>query len=454
MTENNRLADNYNTNYLIKLFNPKSIFILLSLFIFIKMLVLNFLTPLMLDDFYASSTTIFNVMQHEYGLYMNWSGRMVLFFLSRVFLMYPKIIFNFVNTLVYMGFILLIYKIAIPKKELHISLYFFIVLSLWLFILSYGQVIFWVMGSINYLWGTAIILSFLLPYCLYFSDKPVFKHKYIPIGGMLLLGIIAGWCNENTSGGMIMITILLLIGCLIFKLKITLWMISGLIGGITGFLFMILAPGNFVRAQHPAFIDDRHILVIMSERFTKVTGIIRDDFSVLIIIFIILVTMQIVLNKDWKRTYISFTFFVTSIATAYAMILAPYIPERTMFGAAVFIIIAYIHAFAGITFDKEPYKIALISFLCILAFLFSTSFVIAIRDFGLSMAKYNKIEAIIKSEVAHGNTNIIIPFSLIPRPQSQWHPEFSESPPVISTINYFIHLRFADKYDLESIEVQ
>jgi len=435
-----------------KYINPKNIFIMLVIAVFIKMLVLNFLTPLLWDDFaYATSTSVIDAIQREYIRYMEYNGRSVTGFLFRIFLMMPKFIFNIFNALVFTCFTLIIYKISIPKRENHISLYLFILFSIWLYTLAYDQVILWLVGTISYLWAVIIILSFLLPYCLYLSDKPIFKHKYIPIAGMLLLGILAGWCSENTSGGMILIVILLFVYCLIYKQKIQMWMIGGLIGGITGFLIMILAPGFSIKSQRADYIDERHILVALTERFTIVTDYLRNDFVVLIVFFIILITIQIIHNKDWKRTYISFTFFIASIATAYALVLSPWIPERTMIGTTVFLIIACAYTLAGISFDNELYKIAFMSFICILAFQFSTSFVVALRDFGMTKLAHNRLEAYIESEIATGNLDVVIPISIVPRSETRWISLFSKIP-YSDEPHWFFHNLYW-RYGMESIKI-
>jgi len=446
------MTEKLNSKYLSNLNKKQLVLLCIGSTVFVKVLVLSFLTPLMSDDFiYNTSASILNALQNEHEHYMTWGGRSVVHFIVRIILMFPKIIFNILNAFVYVGLTFLIYKIANPKEEFNISLYLFIVFSIWLYTLRYDQVILWLTGAINYLWGTVIILSFLLPYCLYITGNLVFSRKYLPVIGMFLLGVIAGWCNENTSGGMIFIVLLILLYCKIFKQYIKTWMVSGLIGSITGFLFMVLAPGNSIRSQHPHFFDDRHTLVVLSERFTSITGVIQNEYTMLIMIFIILVIMQIVLNRDWKQVYISFTFFIASIASAYVMIFAPFAPRRSLFGVSIFLLIACAYSLAKLSIRKEPYIIALISFICILAFQFSTSFVIDLRDFAITKVAINRIEAYIKTEVALGNYNIVLPNYLIPCPQSRRNPMFWE---LARDTSHWLNNTFVDKFDLESIKLE
>jgi len=409
----------------------KKILFLLGILVFTKMLVLNHFTPLFADDLVYSNmmaTTVLEALRHEYYNYISTGGRSVVHFILRLFLMMPKVVFNILNALVYTSLMILIYKITSPKKTYNISLFLFIVFAIWLYSMNYGIVILQLTGAVNYLWGTTIILSLLLPYCLYVSGKDIFGNKYIPaIIGMFFLGVLAGWCNENTSGGMILIISLLLIYCKIFKQKITIWMIAGLVGSVIGYLFMVLAPGYAARRQYEGFIDDREMIEILIERISIVTNYLRNNFTVLIIIFLILITTQILMHQNWKRTYVSITFFIASIATAYVMILSPHIPERTMFGSTVFMIIACAHCFAGITFNKESYRIAKISLILVLAFFFSTSFIIALGDIGMTNVVFNRRVEYIETQKAQGNLHVLVPHWHMPHihARSPWNPVYN-----------------------------
>lgn len=432
----------------------KKVFFFLVVTVFIQMLTLNFLTPFVAEDFvYSLSTSILDALRREYQQYMSTNGRSVAHFIARLILMMPKGVFNVFNSIIFTGLTLLIYRIANPKKPHYISLYLFIISSIWLYVVHYGKTILWLTGSINYLWGTFFILCFLLPYNLYISNNKSFNSKYISLLGMFLLGIIAGWCNENTSGGAILFVILTLIYCRIFKRQIMKWMISGLTGNVIGFLFLILAPGNYARSQNPALIpvDDRHILIILASRITNLTNRLRNDYDILIIIFIVLITMQIILFKDWKRIYISFAFFFTSIATTYALVLSPGIANRALFGATIFMIIACAHCFAGLSSVPAPYKIATTSLIIILVFSFTTSFIVSLPDIGMTWQVHDSRQKFIESEAANGNLNITVPEEFFYVPKTKHNPLY-EIGDLTHEDDHYINLWYADYYGLESIK--
>ncbi|MFZ4356144.1 DUF6056 family protein, partial [Enterococcus gallinarum] len=65
---------------------------------------------------------------------------------------------------------------------------------------------------------------------------------------MFIFGLIAGWCNENTSGGLILLTIsYIFIEWKINNKKLLNWMKFGLLGEFIGFLIMLSSPGNKMR---------------------------------------------------------------------------------------------------------------------------------------------------------------------------------------------------------------
>lgn len=67
------------------------------------------------------------------------------------------------------------------------------------------------MGSCNYLFGAFIIIGFI---CLYRhhlnNDSEVDGYKVSVLSAVMLfiLGVLAGWCNENSSGGCLVIVAL------------------------------------------------------------------------------------------------------------------------------------------------------------------------------------------------------------------------------------------------------
>ena len=220
----------------------------IRILIFILVLILNFLTVKTSDDLgYSINNGLFDIFAREYTQYMTWTGRTVAHIIARFFLAMPKGIFNVFNSLIFCIQIELIGKHAVgPKKNVEPLLYGAIALMVFLFVPVFGQTVLWETGSCNYLWTTTIILAFLYQYRKEL-DVPTKQKAYYPVV-MLLLGIVAGWTNENTGGACILMVLCFI--ALYHRSYKTMkpWMITGLLGAVIGFLFMIKAPGNAIRS--------------------------------------------------------------------------------------------------------------------------------------------------------------------------------------------------------------
>jgi hypothetical protein len=161
----------------------------------------------------------------------------------------PKAVFNVCNSLCFVYLVWMLYCHATGgRKKDKPLLYALLALLVFLFAPLFGQTCLWETGSCNYLWTTSIVLTFLLPYRLQLEENPPAKKKNFWIW-FLLLGIIAGWTNENTGGALILMVLLILLQLRRNHQKISIWMFSGLMGSILGYAMLILAPGNKVRAQ-------------------------------------------------------------------------------------------------------------------------------------------------------------------------------------------------------------
>ncbi len=174
----------------------------------------NFLTPLMSDDLLFRPSdyhSIWDIFRLEYEQYMTWNGRSVLQIILKAFSLMPKWVFDLCNSLCFVFLLLLIYFNVGGRKKYDGLLYVFINLLVWNFSVEFDQTVLWMGGACNYLWGIVILLGFLT--CLrYFlrreGGKKAGRGKTIGLSIFLFFfGALAGWGNENTSGGGILIAL-------------------------------------------------------------------------------------------------------------------------------------------------------------------------------------------------------------------------------------------------------
>ena len=338
--------------------------------IFISMLALNFLTPLIADDYSYALTydhtrikNIIDIINYQSHHYMVWGGRSIAHGIAQIFLMFPKHIFSVFNSIIYIVVINLIYKIA-KGKEKEDKPYLLLGIHFILYFLTpvFGQTCIWLIGSCNYIWTMAIILALIYQFTNN-SDK---KDSLIRIILMLLLGVLAGWTNENTSFGLIIILMSIIIINKINKEKLSKWKFSGLIGSIIGFATMILAPGNYVRSAE--FVDNDFILVKWAKRFIDYTMNICNYCLPIIIILVVLITIYIYNHK--KINAYVYAFILGSFFSVYSMLLSPSFPARSWFGVIVYLAIGALILAYNLDKINKVFKPILLDIIVITSFIF------------------------------------------------------------------------------------
>lgn len=390
--------------------NNKKILVLISAYVI--MVVLNFLTPLIADDIeYMYKTSSFSSILHdEYTQYMTWTGRSVVHIIARLFLLMPKTVFNLVNPLIYVLLTLLIYKMTTKDNTTFYSFkYFLINVFLWLFVPAFGQTILWETGAANYLWGGIIVVSFLFLYHRYYEKEQ--ELSFNPIVNsilLLILGILAGWCNENTSGGMILIVL----GYLYFyyqkKKPLRLWMFTGLLGAIFGLFMMITAPGNAVRATYFARSQWSLPRKLYSGVFS-ITKTLYENSLALFVLMAVLIVLGIFFSKHKEWLRLSYIYLFAGIATIYVLSLSPAGLDwgRSFFGGVLFIIMAMAFEWPDkVLKSTQGAFYGVISGVLITQFLFT--FALGVNDIALSYREINQQYHYVREQKKQGNLNPVI----------------------------------------------
>ncbi|MCR5450822.1 MAG: DUF6056 family protein [Solobacterium sp.] len=373
----------------------------------VLILLMNLFTIKIADDYvYSQSSGLFDIFAKEYTQYMTWNGRSVAHILARISLILPRILFQVCNTLIFVWLIILIVYHSKPSQK-HVP--FLLATSfglVFIFAPMFGETVLWQTGSFNYLWMTALILTFLIPY------RQNEKHHSLFAGLYLLFGIIAGWTNENTGGAMILFIMGILLKNFIFeKEKPQLWKLTGLIGACAGLLIMVKAPGNAVRMLS---FPERHGLSSLLISAYEASLVIRNPgnsgLCTLWLIFAAVITIAGILNKDKKKLYIPALFAVCSFSAVYAMIFSPvYINfSRSMFGATIFLICGIISCLALILNDQRadiPCKASLGILIALSAMNYST----AIIDLVNTRYQFRNWDRYISEQKKAGNLNPVIP---------------------------------------------
>ncbi|MBR3722730.1 MAG: hypothetical protein IKN12_08170, partial [Selenomonadaceae bacterium] len=218
-------------------FINKIVFTILFALIAVISFRLNFYTHLAADDFYCYFLALENgpldMANILWGLYMNWSGRVILHALSYIFFCLGVNFFHAINAVGYMLLLGLILFHGCYKKFFSPAALIFANLALFFCTPAFGEDFLWLMGSCNYMWGIIIVLAFLIPFRIQIEkDSDIFKHKKRFVTAMFVFGVIAAATNENTS---VAILAMILVFMYLIRRKcgyVFKWMWTALGGGI------------------------------------------------------------------------------------------------------------------------------------------------------------------------------------------------------------------------------
>lgn len=430
----------------------RMVFIGLIALSFLLILIYNMFTPIMSDDLsygkaVQGANSFLDLIRQEKYQYMTWTGRSVNHMILRCFLMLGnKWIFNICNSAAFTALTLFMYYNIENKKKYDVFIYLLINLFLWTFSVSFAQTVLWQTGACNYLWGSAIIMGYIsvFRYCRRRDYRG--RSQVAPAVGLFLLGTLAGWCNENTSGGCLLLILIWILLYVRENKRIRIWMISGLIGNITGFLFMILAPGNANRQQ---FMEEEHTgLLAIASRFLKCNLAIRNNFFILLAVCIVVFVLVRLQKAEWKRSRNMLIYFVCFAATCYALVLTPEPVVRAYFGAGIFLMISCVQGIADVS-DKDLYLKALkISATAI----FTLSFIFTYMECGAHLMRIyrecNERFAYIEEQKAAGNMDITVPL-LRPAFENKYSDAYNSD--LEESSEWWINVQYAQYFEVDSI---
>lgn len=307
---------------------------------------INYYTPYLADDFHYSMhfywgndgvvIQSFSDFCHSLkNFYLGWGGRVCGYLFTLAFSYLPNGVFSLINTVAYMLVVQLIYLICGCGKNKHcFSLWMGIHLLLWFCVPDYGQVMFWMCGSANYLWTSLLVLLNIYLYKLYAEDRGILRYKSGCIPAFLI-GVFAGWAMENMSAAMLVILTLYICYYRKYKIKINLSVICGYIGSVLGFALLYFAPGNGARKNMEG---DKYSAIFKFAMIDYYWVMFVGGICILWIVLYFVWTNKT--EKDVKAKNQSMIYLVAAVISAYCMIAAPTSPERTWFIVCVYGILA------------------------------------------------------------------------------------------------------------------
>ena len=310
--------------------------------IFLFMIIFNFLTSYIQDDYwymydYSGNHRIGNIIDIIVSLknmYFNWGGRVFAHFFAYTFLMLPKWIFNIINSIIYVLNIYLIYLISRGKRKDNYKYLLLIHMIMFIFFPVFGQVFLWLDGSCNYSFTLCIQLFFIYKILNIKSKNNYFIY--------ILISLLAGMCNENSSLSLIVFLILYMVyDRSNLKLKI-----ASLISLIIGYLFLFLAPGNYKRME---MISGK--TSFFYHFFDKVFYLISSFWPIILGILLLVIIFMIKNKKEGKLCLI---YYLSSLVAFFSMIASPQLLVRSFTISVIYIFIIFMIFIFNI--NKDIYK--------------------------------------------------------------------------------------------------
>ncbi|PWM78793.1 MAG: hypothetical protein DBY32_04795 [Phascolarctobacterium sp.] len=426
----------------------KFLFALVILLILVGMYILNHYTTLIVDDYGYSFSLghrtkgIMDILESQYNHYFAWGGRVVVHTIAQFFLMFDKKVFDIANTFAYLAMVLVVYFHAVGSFKPYPLLLLLINLLFFLCMPAFGQVFLWVVGACNYLWGPLLVFSYLIPYRIQYSkDTPVIDNKILcVIFG--LLGIIAGWTNENMGLTLAFVILVFMYLYWLEHKKIYLWCMCGFIGALIGAIALILAPGNFAR------LEIGHMDINFFKNLIAITKMfLQTKFLLIPISLFLILSVLVKKNTDFKIVTV---YILGLLVSMYAMAGAPYYADRAKLGSLAFLTIACCNLYTNLDFSVTKLrKVIAILGILIIGVTYS-EYKIArsdIKDYKLRNDA--KVEHVLK-EKALGNLDIIVKPNY---PKTRYAAPYGLED-ISKDVKHWTNKGFARYYGVKSVKIE
>ncbi len=322
--------------------------------------------PLCSDDFsysyiYGSSIrveSIHDILISQWKHYLGWSGRFWTHCVVQYILMYDKIVFDCLNVVVYALCTYIVAKTLPGERSL---LKWCIVASLfWLMMPHTGSSMFWLTGSVNYLWASLVNIAF---FYVIINEKRNLYALSIP------LALIAGNAHEGISvGGMVT---LIFLSVILKRKKLFYYFLIALY--IIGVMLNLLSPGNFVRAsislgEGSSIISFLIKLCISFVKFMSSVCKVGDiglsaSFFVFLFTWVVVIVKMKRKSKGWEKTLCFLLGGLTACLFSFA---SGAIYARAFYGFCFFSFLSFFTLLLTCWFNEKNTYVML--FICALLF--------------------------------------------------------------------------------------
>lgn len=394
--------------------------------------ILNFYTPLYADDYSYSFavdtgeriTSASQILGSQIAHYFGTNGRAITHSLAQLFLLLGDSLFNVLNTFFFVALIYLLYFHGCATfKRLSLFKLSLIAILLFLCCPQFGQSFLWITGAANYMYGIFIVLLALVPYRIQskVSEFKVSVWVEVVISFVLfLLGIIAGWTNENTAVAMIAVMIGYIVLFRVKSIKIRAWNISECLGAVLGCVLMLTAPGNANRLESAGGSGG---IVSWIKRVVFYSCDLFVHAQLILFAFVVLFVFSLYINRNrlksagltksvlfiFKEHGVALIYLMGFFISVYSMVVSPSFPARAWSGPIIFSLVALVCMSNVIDQEGVKVKVGKCVILAFAVIVFSSTFLNAVFELKNVNAAYQKRIAIIETAVVSGDNSVELP---------------------------------------------
>lgn len=373
-------------------------------------------------------SSVADIILSQYRHYFTWGGRTPPHVLAQLLLLSGKLACALATALC---FVLLIYLVNVLAKGSFLNPFkidstaLLISFSLLYFCLrNFGEVLFMLVTSCNYLFTTTFVLLILMPFIKALESNnddctksKGFVLKNIFIALMFLCGLTAGWCNENTGFALCSMTFLYLVYMFRQK-KLSSFMIAGFTGMCTGFLILVLSPGNAARMQ---MMESTGRFDYFSHIFTAIgvfnLSLLENLPLIIAFLYLLFKVYKKGLIKQYRQSMLCTLYlFAIGFASLSVMIFSPNFPARSATVFTVFTLVATLKLYYIL--KKEQETVVNRAFFYSYSVIFSLYFLITATNALECLSRLNaesyQRENSIKEQILDGKTDLVVkPFSVV-----------------------------------------
>lgn len=347
----------------------------------VGMLGLNWMTPLLGDDYaythsWADWSVITSPLQipasmlaHSYKM----NGRLVSHAFEQLFLIYPKHLFDFCNAAMLVWVLAQCHRICVRPGSRSLLVLLLCGMSFWTFTPAFGHVCLWQDGSVNYLWSLGFGLFFLGPYLKAWlsPEEPGWRVWWKRLL-FLPFAFLFGMYSEITSLAVLLMALGLLIACRISRRSGKSWLWLPLLAGAAGYWIMVHLPAEL--SEKGGSLELGKLL----ERLGVVWELCLERFLPLLICWGLLMLLACLRRTDPKRRLVSLAFLLGAVASFCVLAAASSLPLRCLCTGSLFLTAANVLLIAELLPGRE--KLLCLLAAAALCVVFCFSFEAGIRD--------------------------------------------------------------------------